>query len=243
MLDWEWKRDPNVVAMFIHLLLTVNHEQGRWQGVVIEPGQKVTSLPNLAEEIGLTYQQTRTALFKLKSTGEITDKSTNKYRLITVNKWQEYQSDNSLERRQTTGKQQTTAQSSNSNIRNKEERSKEEYKNTGKPESSLDWLRSIPGEVVDGLAADYSVDSRFVQARANDVIDYCEAKGKRYANYKAALRNFIKAEIARHPEAIKRPEAKHIEIQERTPEEQARIDAKLATLKKQRELLASKLSN
>jgi len=110
MLDWEWHGDPNVVALFVYLLLTVNHEQGRWQGLEVNPGQVITSLPDLAKKVGLTIRQTRIALDKLKMTGEVTDKTTNKYRVITISKWREYQSDDRQNGRQTADKRQTTRQ-------------------------------------------------------------------------------------------------------------------------------------
>ena len=53
-------------------------------------------------------QEVRTALKHLKSTGEITDKGYNKYRIITVNNWDLYQGDNRQTNRQLTDKQQTT---------------------------------------------------------------------------------------------------------------------------------------
>ena len=92
LLDWEWSNNPNVMCLFIHLLLSANHEPGTWQGVEVKPGQIITSLPKLAQKTGLTLQQTRTALSNIQTTGEITGKSTNKYRLITIKKWHEYQS-------------------------------------------------------------------------------------------------------------------------------------------------------
>ena len=56
-----------------------NHEDQKWEGVTIKRGQRVTSYQHLADETGLTYQKVRTALNNLKSTGEITSKSTNNY--------------------------------------------------------------------------------------------------------------------------------------------------------------------
>lgn len=58
---------------------------------------------------------------------------------------------------------------------------------------NIEWLRKIPDEDIKELAGYYNVSEAFVKERAQDVIDYCEAKGKKYANYKAALRNFIKS--------------------------------------------------
>ena len=46
------------------------------------------------EQTGLTVQKIRTALTKLKSTGELTVKTTNKFSIITVTNYELYQSDN-----------------------------------------------------------------------------------------------------------------------------------------------------
>ena len=93
IVHWEWYKSIPTRTLFIHLLLTVNREAKEWHGIEILPGQKVTSLPNLAKETGLTIDQTRTALNHMQTTGEITDKVTNKYRLITLNNWSEHQED------------------------------------------------------------------------------------------------------------------------------------------------------
>lgn len=91
MVEWEWYNDNNVKILFLHLLLTANHKDKKWQGIIIKRGQKITSIQHLAEETKLTVQQTRTALNRLKSTGEITIQSTNKYSLITIEKYGDYQ--------------------------------------------------------------------------------------------------------------------------------------------------------
>ena len=87
LMDWEWYQDANVMRVFLHLLLDANHKAKRWQGRVIEPGQTVTSRQKIAEGLGLSEQQVRTALTKLKSTGEITSIATNKYTLVTIENW------------------------------------------------------------------------------------------------------------------------------------------------------------
>ena len=44
ILRWEWYGDLNTARLFIHLLLTVNYEPQRWQGIAVERGQRVASL-------------------------------------------------------------------------------------------------------------------------------------------------------------------------------------------------------
>ena len=103
ILDWEWCKNPSTFVLFVHLLLSANFVDGKFEGKTIRRGQLVTSLPSLASTTGLTIQQIRTALKNLISTGEITDVSTNRYRIITISKYNDYQE--STDR--LTGKQQT----------------------------------------------------------------------------------------------------------------------------------------
>ena len=98
------------------------------------------------------------------------------------------------------------------------------------------YLKNIPKKDMTELTDKYSVNEIFIRDRAEDVIDYCQAKGKRYSDYKAALRNFIKIYLEKHPEArITRKEPEKTEHQEparaRTPEEQKALDKKMAEIK------------
>ena len=91
LLDWEWWDDKNVTRLFLTILLSANWQTKKWHGTTIEKGSVFTSIEHLSKKSGLTMQQTRTALNKLKSTGEITIKSTNKGTLVTVENWGKYQ--------------------------------------------------------------------------------------------------------------------------------------------------------
>lgn len=91
MLEWEWYGDINVKILFLHLLLKSNYEPKKWQGIEIERGQFVTSIKNLSSEVGLSEKQVRNALNKLKTTGEIEIKTTNKYTLINVVNFNKFQ--------------------------------------------------------------------------------------------------------------------------------------------------------
>lgn len=88
--DWEWYERKNVFRLFTHCLLHTNTQNIRYCGREIKAGQFVSSITRISAETGLTESQVRTALKKLKDTGYISTKSTNKYTIYTVNEYQTY---------------------------------------------------------------------------------------------------------------------------------------------------------
>ena len=95
-LEWEWYQDSNTTRLFIHCLLSANHKDNKWRGILIKKGSFITSYNNLAEQLNLSKQQIRTALNKLILTHEITLETTHKFTLIKIEKWALYQDDNIL---------------------------------------------------------------------------------------------------------------------------------------------------
>jgi predicted transcriptional regulator len=120
LLDWEWYTDQNTSRLFIHLLLRANHKDKKWRGILIEKGQLLTGRKVLSEETGLSEQQVRSSLNKLKSTNEITIKSTKQSSVITVVAWESYQQDNQQINQQATNDQPTSNQqvTTNKNVKN-----------------------------------------------------------------------------------------------------------------------------
>lgn len=88
---WEWYDDINTSRLFLHLLFTVNWQDKKWHGIEVKRGSIVTSLSKLADETGLTVDQVRGSLVKLISTNEITKQTTNRYTIINVVKYNDYQ--------------------------------------------------------------------------------------------------------------------------------------------------------
>lgn len=82
--EWEWYTKPEMVHLYIHLLLSANHTTVKWQGSTIKRGQLVTSVAQLAKNTGLSVQSVRTCLNRLKSTNEIAIETTKMYTLITI---------------------------------------------------------------------------------------------------------------------------------------------------------------
>jgi hypothetical protein len=60
-------------------------------GEKLKAGQLITGRKKLADELNFSERQIRTAMEKLKSTGEVTYKSTNKFTIVTVVNWEDYQ--------------------------------------------------------------------------------------------------------------------------------------------------------
>ena len=112
ILDWEWADDPNMVSLWVHLLLRVNYRDKKWHGIEVKRGQLITSLASLNEVTGISVQSIRTCLKRLEETGEITIKSTNKFRIITICKYAVYQggdiTSQQANNKQITSNQQTT---------------------------------------------------------------------------------------------------------------------------------------
>ena len=91
MLDWEWYDDVNTRMLFIHCLLKANWKSGSWHGIDYKPGEFITSIASLSEEVHISEHQVRTALKHLILTREVSSRCQGKSRIITVNSWDEYQ--------------------------------------------------------------------------------------------------------------------------------------------------------
>ena len=91
ILSWDWYKDSNTKAVFLHLLLTANYEPGEWRGVKIKVGQRITSISKLSNELDLSFKEIRTALKHLQKTGEVACESTSQYTVITIKNYERYQ--------------------------------------------------------------------------------------------------------------------------------------------------------
>ena len=192
-LAWEWYSDTNTKSVFLHLLLNANYEERKWMGQVIEVGEVVTSVKSLSKSLKLTTQQVRTALEHLKSTSEITIKSTNKYSVIKLCKFSIYQG---LDEEEQQTEQQSNQQSSNKqtttpkelkNIRNKELKKKDikdiygEYQHVMLTEAERDRLFNDYGESETLEAIKY----------LDEYLESHQKKIKEYTNHNLVLRNWV----------------------------------------------------
>jgi len=122
--DWEWFNISEMVHLFIFLLVNANHQDGEWRGINIKRGQILTGLNSLNESTKISVQTLRTCLKRLEKTKEINIQSTNKYSIITICKYEDYQSDQQTTNKQT-NKQLTSNQQTTNNKQEEEERKNE----------------------------------------------------------------------------------------------------------------------
>lgn len=125
LFDWEWYGQPEMTALWLHLLLSANWEDKTWRGHLIERGSFVTTLSSLSRETGLSIQQVRTGLKKLQSSTQINIQTTHEATKITICNYESYQSEQILDNtpNNTQPTREATHTEQNNNITSKEEKS------------------------------------------------------------------------------------------------------------------------
>lgn len=188
MLTWGWYGDTNTVRVFLHILLRANHKPGEYLGHPIGAGECVFGYNAWSEELGLSVRQLRTAITHLKSTNEIVVRTTNRFSIITVVKWEFWQ----IEEGEPTNDRQATRQTSDTQAT-----TSKEYKNIstttinkGRP-NSVEEVRAYVAEK--GL----SVDPDYFWEYYEDA-EWKDVKGKPVKNWKLKARTWSNREKERN---------------------------------------------
>jgi len=153
--EWEWYDDANTVRVFLHILLHANHLPGKWRGIEVGAGEWITSSDGIASALGISRQNVRTSIKRLKSTSELTTKSTNRFLHVTVVNWASYQAENTSSNhpnnhpanQQPTSSQPATNQQLTTNKNEKNEKNGNTDPEDGSKTKShqiVDWWNSIP---------------------------------------------------------------------------------------------------
>lgn len=164
LIDWEWYDDLLVFKLFIHLLLHANHQAKNWRGIAIQSGELITSYAELTHQLTgkqqtkIGVQQVRTAIGKLKSTGEITIKTTTKYSLIKINNWERYQDTNIPLNKQLTNNQQATNKqlTTNNNIK-KDKNDKENILQPAVVKNFSQQIEPLIGQYAPSMITDFKL--------------------------------------------------------------------------------------
>lgn len=184
LLEWGWFDEPITLWLFMKCLLLANHKDKVWRGITVKKGSFITSYASLSsKKAKVSVQQVRTSLERLKSTREITIKTNNKYTVVTVLNWEQYQSYNTQNNKQITRWQHTD---------NKQITTTNNDKNVIMKENIYNTPSAIDANVLKEIADKYKVPEAFVISKYDDMINWCDSKGKTYKNYKAALMRWVK---------------------------------------------------
>lgn len=194
-LEWEWYSDVNVKVTMIHFLLNANFKPTRFKGHEIGIGSIVCGIKETSAKIGISEQSFRTALTKLEKSGEINKQTTNKFTVVTICKWDYYQTllddENDESNKQVTNKQQTT---------NKQLTTSEEYKkeiNKERKNYSDDEEKKEKKEISSSShAQSENQDFEFLKADAinENKKSHSENGLAARANIEVSMPNFIKRE-------------------------------------------------
>jgi len=140
IVNWRYYTDVNTFRLFTHLLFKAQWKPVTWGETELSPGQLITGRKVLANELRLSEQEIRTSLDRLKKGQEITIKTTNKFSIVTICNWVEYQS-NEVEEQPTT--QPALQPTNNQQITNKQPhtRKKEEKEEKKGKKAQPDALR------------------------------------------------------------------------------------------------------
>ena len=172
MLGWEWFTEPNTLSVFIYLLLSARHNAGCWRGIELEAGQCITSREKISQSTGLSIQEVRTSIARLKSTNEITTKTTNKYTIVTITNYVNYQG---LEDNEQPTTQPTTQQTNNQQTTNNQPaiNHKQEYKNNKNNRIKEDDIKST----TDVVPKDEPSKKKFIKPTIEEIQAYCTERG------------------------------------------------------------------
>ena len=176
--EWQWYRDSNTKSLFIDLLLDANWQESKSGFLTIQRGQVLTSLKRMSLRTGLSFREIRTSLSKLEKSGEIDKQTTNKYSIITINKYNDYQDID----KQTTNKRQTK-----DNI--KEYKEEKEYKNI------KENIKRKYGMFENVLLTDdelQKLKDRFTdyEEKIEKLSSYIASKGAKYKSHYATILNW-----------------------------------------------------
>ena len=206
--NWQWYKYSTTLHLFLDLLIDANWQDSKIGTLVIKKGQCLTSLNRIALRTGLTYREIRTSLSRLEESGEIDKQTTNKYTIITIKKYNDYQEID----KQTTNKRQAK-----DNI--KEYIEEKEYINIKEK-----YIKRKYGsfENVELTDEEYQkLKDRFndYQEKIENLSSYIASKGAKYKSHYATILNWSRKDDGNLPHWFD----KDFKERERTKDEERQL--------------------
>jgi hypothetical protein len=166
--------------------MKANHAPKKWQGIDILPGQFISGRDVMSAETGIGPQSIRTCIERLKSTNELTSKSTNKYTVFTINSWNKYQTTeptNHQTNQQLTSNQPATNQQLTTNKNEKNEKNEKEVlsETSSDDGSSLEVPRKHSGSTEEARIKEEGIRNKEegdLSEKISDVVSVLKAEKK-----------------------------------------------------------------
>lgn len=123
MLESSFHKKPTYGWLWVTLLMMANHKETKFlwnnEEQIVECGQILTGRKALSEQTGIAESTIEDILKLLENQHQIRQQKTSKFRLITIVKWDEFQSsDNTSNNKPTTNQQQTDTYNNEKNVDN-----------------------------------------------------------------------------------------------------------------------------
>jgi len=128
-LDAGWLKNPKLWTFWCWCLMKASHKEYdqiiNCQTIHLAPGDFIFGLKSASKELKMSIQSTRTILFFLEQNKNLMRKTTNKFSIISIINWYNYQSEENPTNKQLTNKQQTTNKQLTTNKNDKNDKNKE----------------------------------------------------------------------------------------------------------------------
>lgn len=144
MQDKGFYKNSKYVHLWVHLLLKANHKprEVMWnrKTFMLQPGQFITGRKKLGVDTRISETSIERILSFLENGHQIGQQKTNKYRLITILKWERYQEDGQQNGQQADNKRTTNGQQADTD----KKEDKNEKNERSKEKDMLGTKKSVP---------------------------------------------------------------------------------------------------
>ena len=180
IIDHDVFQDARAFQLFIWLLISVDRNTGKIKTGRFWLSEILKVNPNTLKDVTKRLDKK----YKI-----ITTHSTNRYTEISLLNWSKYQSRVVPTPQEITNETPTEHQQNTTNQEVKNKR----IKNLSPiiPLNKYSHLEDIHDDDLQDISTNYNVPMYLVKLQHEQLTNYCESSGKKYKNYKSALRNFV----------------------------------------------------
>lgn len=205
-------KDADHLAVWMYLLLNATHAEYpvlfKGEKIMLAPGQLITGRKSIADKLGINESKVTRILDAFKNEHQIEQQTSNRNRLISIIKWDLYQSSEQQDELQmnnnrTTSEQQVNTNKNVNNIKNEKNviniipDSDEPEPAPGKKSKSDKPVKHKYGEYKNVLLTDEELDKLKTEYsdwkdRIERLSSYVASTGKSYKSHYATIRNWAR---------------------------------------------------